>query len=190
MVLPMALLALGAIGAGLAGSPWFRHPIFHLLGAAEAHEGLDLPILLWSTVSAGIGMWLAWTVGVKRRNLLPQGLRPLGRRLYVLAANKYYVDELYDRTIIRPFLAMTRGLSRFDQRVIDGAVNGAGNVGWSIGQWKARCDRVVVDRIVNGIGETVRGLGAALRWIQTGIIQQYLLVVVAAVVVLSIALRR
>jgi len=190
MVAPMVALAIGASCAGLLGSPWLHRPFFALLGEGLSHEGIDVPLLVSSTLLAGVGIWLAWTVGVKRRNLLPSGLRPLGSRLYQLAAHKYYVDELYERCIIQPFFAATRGLSRFDQQVVDGAVNGAGRAGWQVGQWKERFDRLVVDRIVNGVAQTIRGAGTALRWIQTGIIQQYLLVVVVAVVVLSAILRR
>ena len=190
MVLPMTLLALGAAAVGLAGSPWLHHPFFQLLGVTEAHERIDLPILLWSTLAAAAGLWLAWIVGVKRRNLLPAALRPLGTRLYTLAANKYYADEFYGWAIVQPFLALTRALARGDQRVIDGAVNGAGRLGASVGRWKERFDRTVVDRLVNGIASTVRGLGAGLRRIQTGVVQQYLLVVVVAVVALSVLVHR
>ncbi|MBI2495582.1 MAG: hypothetical protein HYW10_03310, partial [Candidatus Omnitrophica bacterium] len=150
----------------------------------------DLPLLVSSWLLTGVGIWLAWTVGVKHRRLLPVPLRPLGSRLYRLAANKYYVDELYARFLIKPFLAAANGLSRFDLRVIDGAVDRAGQLGWSIGQWKERFDQAVVDRLVNGLARMVRGLGASLRWLQTGIIQQYLLVVVVAVVVFSAIMRR
>ncbi|MBI4342491.1 MAG: NADH-quinone oxidoreductase subunit L [Candidatus Omnitrophica bacterium] len=190
MVLPMAMLGLGAIGAGLAGSPWLHHPLFRLLGETHVHEGVDVPILAWSTVAAALGLGLAWVVGVQQRYLLPPALRPLGSQLYRLAANKYYVDELYDRFLIRPFLDLARGLAGFDQRVIDGAVNGAGRVGWGLGELKAWFDQAVVDQLVNGLARTVRGAGATLRWIQTGIVQQYLFVVVMAVVVLSALLRR
>jgi len=190
MVAPMAVLAAGAAGAGLAGSPWLGHPLFHLLGAAEIHEGLDVPMLAISTLAAGVGIWLAWAIGVKRRPLLPAGLRPLGHRFYALAANAYYIDAWYARWIIAPFLSATRDLSRFDQRVIDAAVNGAGRAGVSLSRWKERFDRFVVDRVVNGIAQAVRGVGGLLRWVQTGLIQQYLLVVVIAVAVLSTVLRR
>ena len=42
--------------------------------------------------------------------------------------NKYYVDELYDATIVHPIkVVSTEGLWRgFDAKVVDGAVNGAG----------------------------------------------------------------
>ncbi|MBI2105071.1 MAG: NADH-quinone oxidoreductase subunit L [Candidatus Omnitrophica bacterium] len=189
MVLPMAVLALGAAAVGLAGSPWLAHPLLHLLGLTQIHAGIDVPILLWSTLAAAAGLWLAWSVGVRRARPLPAALRPLGTRLYTWAANKYYVDEWYQRLIIGPYLAAARGLSRFDLRVIDGAVDGAGLAGRALAVWKERFDRLVVDRLVNGTASAVRLAGAGLRWVQTGIVHQYLLVVVVAVVVVSLVLK-
>ncbi len=189
MVLPMAVLALGAAAVGLAGSPWLHHPLLHLLGVTEPHGGIEAPILLWSTVAAAAGLWLAWSVGVRRARPLPAFLRPLGTRLYTLAAHKYYVDEWYQRVVIGPCLSAARGLSRFDLRIIDGAVNGAGRAGWAVARWKERFDRLVVDRLVNGTAAAVRATGAGLRWIQTGIVHQYLLVVVVAVVLVSLVLK-
>ncbi len=188
MVAPMLVLAVGAVAAGLVGSPWLGSPIFHLL-QAHAHEHVDLPVLIWSTAALLTGMGLAWVVGFQGRNLVPGPLRPAARRLYALAANKYYVDEIYQRCIIEPALSATRALSEFDRRVIDGAVNGAGTAGWRLSQWKERFDRLVVDRIVNGLAETVREGGAVMRRAQTGIIQQYLFVVVGAVVALAVLVR-
>ncbi|MBI3997368.1 MAG: NADH-quinone oxidoreductase subunit L [Candidatus Omnitrophica bacterium] len=190
MVLPMTVLAIGAAFAGFAGSPWLGHPFFHLLGVSDAHEGIDPAMLIGSTVAAGMGIWLAWVVGVKRHNLLPEALRPLGTRLYTLAVNKYYVDETYQRFIIQPFLGIGRGLSQFDRQVIDAAVDGTGRAGGAIARLKAWIDRTIVDGAVNAIAFIVRGCGGLFRGLQTGIIQQYLLVVIVAVVALSIALRR
>jgi NADH-quinone oxidoreductase subunit L len=49
--------------------------------------------------------------------------RGFGRVLY----NKWYVDEAYDAGIVRPIVALSRGMWRFiDQGIIDGAVNGLG----------------------------------------------------------------
>lgn len=190
MVAPMAVLAAGAVVAGLAGSPWTGAPLLHLLGAAEGHEHLDVPILIWSTAAMLLGTALAWVIGFQRRNLLPAPLRPLGRWGYALAANKFYVDEAYQRWLIAPLVALTGQLARFDQRIIDGAVNGAGAAGWWAGQWKDRVDRLVVDRLVNEVARTARAAGALLRQVQTGIVQQYLLVVAAAVVVIGFFVYR
>lgn len=189
MVLPMTVLALGAAFVGLVESPWGGHPVFHLLGDPHVHDSIDPAVALSSTGALVLGLSLAWAVGLKRHQLLPVSLRPIALRLYAWAAHTYYVDEGYERLIIKPFLAMTAWSARFDQRVIDGAVNGAGAAGDFVSRWKERFDRVVVDGLVNGVGATVRGIGTVLRLIQTGVIQQYLLVVVAAVVVFSLVLR-
>jgi len=190
MVVPMAALGLGAAIAGLVGSPWMRHRIFHLLGDPQVHHGMDPLILGLSSVAVVVGFGLAWVIGFRRRNLLPEALRPLGARLYRWAAHAYDVDACYQRMIIGPCWRLAGWLSRFDQRVIDGAVNGAGDAGWRLSQWKAWVDQRIVDRAVNGIAQLVRDTGALLRWIQTGIVQQYLFVMVVSVVVLSILLGR
>jgi len=190
MVWPMAVLALGAAGVGLLGSPVTHFHIFHWLGVTEAHEGIAWSLVFTSVVVAGLGLALAWVVGFQGRSLVPEALRPLTRRLARLAANKYYVDEAYDRVVITPFLAVTRGLARFDQRVIDGAVDGAGAFGAWLGRVKAWVDQALIDRFVNGMAAAVRGLGVAGRRLQTGIIQQYLLVVVVGVMVVSFVIHR
>jgi len=189
MVVPMAGLAMGAAFVGLVGSPWLGQPLFRLLGESPGHEGIDLSVVGSSTVALAVGIWLAWTVAFQRRRLLPVSLRPLGRRLYTLAARKYYVDEGYDRWLIQPFLRMTEAWARFDLRVIDGAVNRAGQAGWALSWLQERCDRLV-DRLVNGLAHAIRGMGAALRWIQTGVVHQYLLVAVISVIVLSVLVHR
>jgi NADH-quinone oxidoreductase subunit L len=187
MVLPMALLGLGAAAVGLAESPWLGHLFLRLLGDPHAHEHIDLPVTLLSTGALAAGIALAWIVGVQRRNPLPKALRPLGHALYTLAFNKYYVDEAYDRWIIRPVIALSQRLTQFDQRVIDGAVNGAGDAGDWISRLQAVFDRTVVDGAVNGVAAVTRRCGLVLRRMQTGVVQQYLLAVVAAVVMLSVA---
>ncbi len=189
MVLPMSILGAGAAFVGLAaGSPW-GHALFDALGVHEEHKfslfmtGLSLAILF-------AGLSLAWIVGFKRRNLLPQGLRPLGRAFYTLAANKYSVDEFYEAAVIKPFVSFARWCAQMDQLIIDGAVNGVGWAGVFLSEVEAWVDRVLVDGLVNAMARTTRDFGVFFRIFQTGIIQQYLFVVVAAVVVLSIAIRR
>ena len=57
----------------------------------------------------------------------------LGRILY----NKWYVDELYDRIVVRPIVGVSRWMWKvIDQGIIDGAVNLAGGLakaaGWTV----------------------------------------------------------
>ena len=66
-----------------------------------------------------------------------------------LLTNKYYVDELYDATVVRGTMGSAGGLWTFDSRVVDGAVNGTG---WTtiMGSWVSHViDKYVVDGLVN-----------------------------------------
>ena len=47
-------------------------------------------------------------------------------------SNKYYVDELYNGTVVSGTMASGRGLWAFDRNVVDGAVNGSS---WMIAEY-------------------------------------------------------
>ncbi|MBI3323676.1 MAG: NADH-quinone oxidoreductase subunit L [Candidatus Omnitrophica bacterium] len=189
MTVPLMALAIGAALVGLLGSPVAHHWFFRALGIHELHEEFHWHMVVVSLAIAGVGIALAWFIGVQRRQLLPEALRPLGRALYTAAAGKYWVDELYGAIIIRPFLRLTQRLAAFDLGAIDGLVNRTGAAGWSVGQWQSVFDQQVVDRVVNGVAALARELGRAGRRLQTGVVHHYLLVIGAAVVVLSVWLR-
>jgi NADH-quinone oxidoreductase subunit L len=99
--------------------------------SAETHGGaaLELTLMGVSTAIALIGIGLAAFLYVRRRDL-PAQLAAQFPRLHLLLLNKYYVDELYDRVIVRPIrIASQDALWRgFDVAVIDGAVNGMGAI--------------------------------------------------------------
>ena len=68
---------------------------------------------------------MAAFIWLKRRDIADQSARSFGP-IYKLLLNKYYVDEVYDATVVKPVEAVSReGLWRgVDVGVIDGAVNG------------------------------------------------------------------
>jgi NADH-quinone oxidoreductase subunit L len=84
-----------------------------------------MTLMVVSTVIAVAGIAFAYFVWVKRRRVADNMARQFPG-LHRLLLNKYYVDEIYDATIVQPIkAASTEGLWRwFDVRVIDGAVNG------------------------------------------------------------------
>jgi NADH-quinone oxidoreductase subunit L len=112
------------------------------------------------------------------------------RPVYLLAAHKYYIDELYEAVIINPVLALTRWAFRFDQRVIDGAVNRTGSAGLSLSALKGWIDQHILDGLVNGMAFTIGRTGAVIRLIQTGLVQNYLLIAAGGAVILFLFLRR
>ena len=99
--------------------------------AADAGEesALELTLMGVSSAIAIFGVGLGWFIWGKRRDLADAMSRQF-RGVHRLLLNKYYVDEFYDATVVRPIHAMSQqGLWRgFDVRLIDGAVNGAATV--------------------------------------------------------------
>ena len=82
-----------------------------------------------STLVAFCGIGLATFMFLKRPDVaetMAVQFKPIHR----LLLNKYYVDELYDATIVQPVQAVSReALWRgVDVGVIDGAVNGVGAI--------------------------------------------------------------
>jgi NADH-quinone oxidoreductase subunit L len=137
---PAALGGHNALGAWLA--PSFAAPVdagavaqAGAEAAGEVGEGEEVHdaehIALERTlmgVSSGIaigGLLLAAFIWLKRREIADQMARSFAP-IYTLLLNKYYVDEFYDATVVKPVQAVSReGLWRgVDVGIIDGAVNG------------------------------------------------------------------
>ena len=97
--------------------------------AAEAgdHTGLELGLMAISSLIALAGIGLATFLWLKNRQI-PDRLSKQYPGVYHTLLNKYYVDEMYDATIVQPIkVVSTEGLWRgFDVKIVDGAVNGAG----------------------------------------------------------------
>ena len=107
-------------------------------------------------------------VGLTERNVILRGG-------YTFLANKYYLDALYEKVIVRAIAhPIARGAYWFNQNVIDGIVNGAGKISRRTAGWVYRnIDQRVVDGAVNGSGAAARGTGGALRPVQSGKVNQY-----------------
>jgi NADH-quinone oxidoreductase subunit L len=94
---------------------------------AAEHTGLELGLMAISSLIALAGIGLATFLWLKNRQI-PDRMAKQYPGIYRTLLNKYYVDEMYDATIVQPIkVVSTEGLWRgFDVKVVDGAVNGAG----------------------------------------------------------------
>jgi NADH-quinone oxidoreductase subunit L len=135
-------------------------------------------------LSVGIvfaGMILSWLLCVQlytRKNKALVGLTQRNKVLgagYAFLANKYYLDHLYERIIVRSIAhPIARGAYWVNQNVLDGIVNGAGIGSRKIAGWVYRnVDQKVVDGAVNGAGNAAQGAGGALQPVQSGKVNQY-----------------
>ncbi len=165
MTLPLMVLAVFAVFIGLIGSPFTDHAFQKFIaGEAAQAEGGALSAMMMK-LSAGIslsGIFLAFLIYIKGWKVLPEGVRAQFRWLYNLVYNKYYIDEIYDAVFVKPVLALCRGAFSFDSRIVDG--------------------------IVNGTAAFIQRLSSVLRPIQTGLVQNYLLVQVVGIIILVLTL--
>ena len=98
-------------------------------------------------------------------------------------SNKYYVDELYDATVVSGTFASGRGLWAFDRTVIDGAVNGSSWITRFSAWLSSLTDRTVVDGLVNLVGWIVNESSLVFRRLQTGLVQTYALLMLFGIFV-------
>ncbi len=191
MTIPLLLITPFAILLGFIGIPgmnWIAgllDPYLEFQGVhAHHHEFSFLPMLVSIVVALG-GLGLGWVVygkGLKVGQIDP--LRKVLGPLWLVFYNKYWVDELYNNTIV----AFTRALAKFlywfdDFWVLDPIVDAIGATGFWLGRFVAAFDRFVIDGIVNASAWFSARAGTLLRNAQDGSVQVYLLVLAVSVTV-------
>ena len=92
---------------------------------------------------------------------------------FSLMQNKYYVDEIYQATIIKWFLQLRIVFAEMDRWIVDGIVNGVSVGGRFASQITGNIDKYLVDGAVNFVAEGTLKAGGKLRTLQTGRIQNY-----------------
>jgi len=158
MRVAMGVLAFLALFAGLVQVPGVDETITHFLDPVFADSPLAqiapsvaaswIGLAIGAAISlAGIGIaYYAYVVRPELPGKLEARLGPLHTFLY----NKWYFDEAIDFLIVRPALA----IGRFANSVFE---------------------RFVVDGVIAGTQETVRGGGAFVRAVQNGFVRSYAL---------------
>jgi NADH-quinone oxidoreductase subunit L len=106
--------------------------------------------------------------------------------LFEAIQNKYWVDEIYQATIIGWALKLRLVLADMDRWVVDGLVNGVSVVGRSAGWVTGAIDKYLVDGAVNFVAEGTLAAGNRLRQVQTGRIQSYVYGLLGGVAFFSI----
>jgi NADH-quinone oxidoreductase subunit L len=130
-------------------------------------------------VAAGlVSSWMFCVQYYTRRNRRLVGLTSRNKVLrggYTFLWNKYYLDALYEKVIVRAVAhPIAAAAYWFNQNVLDGIVNGAAKISRRTAGWVYRnIDQRVVDGAVNGSGAAARGTGGALRPVQSGKVNQY-----------------
>jgi NADH-quinone oxidoreductase subunit L len=93
--------------------------------------------------------------------------------VYHAVANKYWIDEIVNAAVVRPTVGFALLQKWFDEKVVDGLVNGVGHLTRWLGFGSAWVDLRGVDGAVNGVGSLAQAFGSVARLFQTGRVQQY-----------------
>ena len=170
MLVPLLVLATGALIAGFALHSWFigdewqafwqgsivNGPGHHTLTARL--EEVPLWVDIVPTVAGVLGIATAYALYMAYP-LVPMQLATKFRGVYLFLLNKWYFDELYDAIFVQPIIRLARVL-------------------WQTG------DATLIDGVPNGLAElTVDGSRQAVK-IQTGSLAVYAFVMLIGVVVL------
>ena len=157
MLLPMMVLALLSLGAGLFFQYGMDFAAF--LGAAKAPAeqaaaaGPAWFVPVWSSIASLGGIALA-ILFYSRRAFSAEALARAFQPVYNALEHRYWFDELYLYGFVVPADSLARFLSFFDSRILDrtGGVS-----------------------LVNLFGISADRVGAVFRRAQTGMVQNYIL---------------
>ena len=116
----------------------------------HAHVGEERLLTLVSVIIALLGIGAGWVL-FQRRPLL---------QMPRILENKYYVDEVYDATLVRPIVAGSRE-----------------------GLWKI-FDIGVIDGSLHALGDAVTELGRLARYLQAGFVRGYAAIILVGALIL------
>jgi NADH-quinone oxidoreductase subunit L len=161
MLVPLALLSLGAIFAGFLfhgayldaeqGAEFWQGSVAFNAHLMHAMHEVPTWVKLSATVVMLVGLLIAWWAYIKDTSI-PGRFVGTFRGLYAFLLNKWYFDELYDLIFVRPAFVIGRFF------------------------WK-KGDQGTIDRFgPNGISALVSGSGVLARRLQSGYVYTYALV--------------
>ena len=171
ITIPLVILAILAVVGGWIGIPEvlmhgghrleaFLEPIFEKSNQiAVKHElshATEYTLMAVSVGGALIALLFAWNKFSKyqKAEINETGIGKV-------MANKWYVDELYDKVIVQPL----QSLATFFNQVIE---------------------KNIIDGLVNGVGKAVQYGSRQIRLLQSGLVGTYILLMVVGMLILFI----
>ena len=193
MTIPLAVLAVFAIGLGFFGTPawpWFHS---YLSGhgkpaGAEFNGGMLFVMILSSVVALG-GIAAGWRLYSRRGPKTAEEPDPLERlrpETFAVLRGKFFIDELYQLSVIRWNAACARACRWLDEVVWENAVRAVSTITLGL-SW---LNRIIDELLVNpgfdgGCGGLRLGARLLSLW-QNGQVQRYLRILGLALTLLGV----
>jgi len=161
MTIPLVILAILSVAGGWIGIPavllqdadWLGNFLAPVLGSTTHEVSHATEWLLMSLSVGGVLLTIGFAWFLFRHYRATES-----RGILRFFENKWYVDQLYDRVIVQPIFYLGRILK----------------------EW---VEPRIIDALVNGVGKTVQSAGRQIRFLQSGQIGSYVLLMVMAMVV-------
>jgi len=191
MTLPLVILAFFSLTYGWVGIPddflnrnfgprnWFHDWVASTLPEHVAAPQFGfMPLVTSLTVAIG-GLLIGWLVYRKFEAGQEDPLKKLLGPFYKVLQNKYYFDEIYDVIFVKPAIWISETFSYLwlDRKLIDGFLHLIARVTNSIGSFfRNYIDLPIINGFGDFMGEGAKKLGKNFRVVQTGRVQQYMLI--------------
>jgi NADH-quinone oxidoreductase subunit L len=148
-----------------------------------SETGVSESALMVASVAIALaGIAFAWFLYLRRTDL-PAKIANSMKGFYQLVFHKYYVDELYDAMFVNRAKDLGLALGAFDSNIVDGlGVNGAGWLTRFVSTLSIWWDTWIVDGSVLLGARIVWLFGFASKFIQTGYVQNYMLLIVLGLI--------
>ena len=190
MTIPLVVLASLSVVAGFFGAPFVEEGFRGLVHVGEEAHIVEFDFVLAgiSVALALIGIMVGFSLYRTYRDRDP--LRRLGP-VYTFIERKYYLDDLYLKGIVRPIqYSVAAFINWTNNRLLDGIVNGFGILTRAFGRLTDGIDRRLVDGAVNRVAIGAGWTGGLLRYIQSGNVQRYAVILFAGVAILAVIYAR
>ena len=171
ITIPLIILAIFSVISGYIGLPEifgkniFKHwlnPVWEKLSIASpplehSSHSTEIMLMIISITIAGLGILYAYSLYIKKGNIPPKDSEYKG--IAKLIYNKYYVDEIYEMLFVKPTIKL-------------------GSIFWKV------FDIGIIDWFVNFIPSIIGKLSNKYRKIQTGFVQDYMLLFLSGIVII------
>ena len=171
MLTPLVVLASLAVFSGLLSKPIG----FFLTGEHISHDGYFVMILSIIVAVSGV---LVSTLVYYKNVISPQKVARKLSIIYKTLANRYYIDDIYNFFCSVVVVSLSRLADFFDQKIIDGLIHVTKEITLLTAKASQVFDKWIIDGVINGIANLAISSGRELRKLSTGLIQEYLLVMI------------
>jgi NADH-quinone oxidoreductase subunit L len=193
MTLPLIVLAIFAFGAGYFNMPGevfgYELPNAHWMAHFLKQEAAEFNTFTATvaTVLAFLGIIVGAIMyrGAFRTSTDPDPLQRMMPGVFQVLQNKFYIDELYARTVGRLTNRLARGLGFFDRYVVDSTVNGVGLFSLFLARFNFILDDFGLNQTTDTAADVTAYAGDGLRQTTTGKIQDYGIALFGGLVLLA-----